>query len=90
MVAWVRGVGCRDECGVDGGGDMWSKKGRILKSEPMGIANGSEVDVRDLTSMTNRSSQVTGTAPGPLQVEICSGPTGVPGKGTAESPALLK
>lgn len=69
---------------------MWSKDGRILKSEPTGIADGSEVDVRDLTTMTNPSSHVTGTAPGPLQAEICSGPTAVPGKGTAESPALLK
>lgn len=53
MVIWVRDVGCRDECGVDGGGDMWSKKGRILKSEPTEIANGSEVDVRDTMTMTN-------------------------------------
>lgn len=90
MVAWVRGVGCRDECGVDGGGDMWSKKGHILKSEPMGIANGSEVDVRDLITMTSCSSHVTVAAPCPLQVKIYSGSTAVPGKGTAENPALLK
>lgn len=55
MVAWVRDVGRTDECGVDGGGDMRSNKGWILKLEPTEIANGSEVNVRD-TTMTNSSS----------------------------------
>lgn len=52
---WGRDVGRTDECGVDGGGDMRSNKGWILKLEPTEIANGSEVDVRD-TTMTNSSS----------------------------------
>lgn len=46
-VIWGRDVGCIEECGVDGGGDMWSNRGRILKLEAKEIANGSEVDVRD-------------------------------------------
>lgn len=69
---------------------MWSRKGRILESKPMGIANGAEVGVRDLTTVTNCSSHVTVTAPCPLQVKIYAGSTAVPGKGTAENPALLK
>lgn len=36
---------------------MWSNKGRILKLEPKEIANGSEMDVRDTTTMTNSGSQ---------------------------------
>ena len=56
----------------------------------MGIANGAEVGVRDLTTVTNCSSHVTVTAPCPLQVKIYAGSTAVPGKGTAENPALLK
>lgn len=78
MVIWVRDVGCIDERGgVDGGGDMRSNKGHILKLEPTEIVNGSEVDITEKTMMTNSSSQhqvstshVRATALFPLQVKI--------------------
>lgn len=79
LVAWVRDVGRRDGCGVAGGGDVWSKRGYILKSELMEIANGSELDVRDPTMMTNSSSHVPITALCPLQVKVHSVCTTVPG-----------
>lgn len=59
FVVWVRNVGYRGEFGTDGGGDMWSNKGHILKSELKEIANGSEVDVRQTTKMTNSSSNTS-------------------------------
>ena len=79
MVAWVRDVGRRDGCGVDEGGDVWSKRGYILKSELMEIANGSELDVRDPTTMTNTRSRVPVNALCPLQVRVHSVCTTVPG-----------
>jgi hypothetical protein len=34
LIVWLRNDGCMDECGTNGGGDVWSKKGHVLQSEP--------------------------------------------------------
>lgn len=58
------------DVGVDGSVICGRERMRIL-SQAIEIANGAEVGVRDLTTVTNCSSHVTVTAPCPLQVNLC-------------------